>query len=88
MLCVFYIVTKTYCKMIAVHCFIFALLGCLVASQEKVCSSFCSSLGMLESNPGNLVMTFIRSTRLVEECQMTTGSKLLLVCTKPTVTWN
>ena len=35
-----------------VHSFIFALFGCLVASQEKVCSSFCSSLGMLESNPG------------------------------------
>ena len=38
--------------MIVVHCFISALLGCLVTSQEKVCSSFCSSLGMLESNPG------------------------------------
>ena len=25
----------------------------LVAAQEKVCSAFCSSLGMLQSNPGN-----------------------------------
>ena len=24
----------------------------LVATQEKVCSNFCSSLGMLQSNPG------------------------------------
>ena len=26
--------------------------GCLVAAQGSTCSSFCSSLGMLESNPG------------------------------------
>ena len=26
--------------------------GYLVVAQEKICSSFCSSLGMLESNPG------------------------------------
>ena len=26
--------------------------GCLVAAQRNTCSSFCSSLGMLESNPG------------------------------------
>ena len=34
---------------------IIAVIGCayhLVAAQEKVCSTFCSSLGMLESNPG------------------------------------
>ena len=24
----------------------------LVAAEEKICSTFCSSLGMLQSNPG------------------------------------
>ena len=36
----------------------------------------------------NLVMTFIISKKLVEECQVTTGYKLPLVYMKSTVIWN
>ena len=31
---------------------IFALAGAVVTAEEKVCSTFCSSLGMLQSSPG------------------------------------
>ena len=33
-------------------CVLFILMGCLVADGEKMCSSFCSALGMLSTSPG------------------------------------
>ena len=38
--------------MIAINVIVIVLLGHLVAAQENTCSSFCSSLGTLQSNPG------------------------------------
>ena len=32
---------------------ILTIAGAVVTAEEKVCSSFCSSLGMLPSSPGN-----------------------------------
>ena len=60
--------------------------GCInLAVSEQVCSSFCSSIGMLQEN---LVQIFTKSTRLPEECPVATGSTLLLVYTRFIVTWN
>ena len=38
--------------MISISALVIILVGNLVAAQERTCSTFCSSLGMLESNPG------------------------------------
>ena len=41
-------------KMIAVSIamVIFSMAGAMIVAEEKMCSSFCSSLGMLQSSPG------------------------------------
>ena len=59
-----------------------------VAAQEKVCSSFCSTLGMLQSSPGKSCNDIFQIKRLAEEYLVTTGSTLLLVYTKCIVIWN
>ena len=60
----------------------------LVAAQEKVCSTSCSTVGMIQSTPGNLVVTSTNPIRLPEEHLVTTGSILILVYDKSIVIWN
>ena len=37
----------------------------LVAAQEKVCSTFCSTLGMLQSSPGNSCDEIYQSNKAI-----------------------
>ena len=55
---------------------------CLVEAQEKVCSSLCSTVGMLQSTPGKSCNDIYEFNKAIRKDLVTIGSTLLLVYTR------